>query len=383
MIQTNKQVDLLKITSYFLIEADITLIEPYGSGHINDTYYIKNANEEGADYLLQRINHQVFTDVPALINNIHLVTTHLRGKLREIPGADPDKEVLRLVMAHNHLYYFVDEHGNYWRMYKYIKNTKSIDIVETEEQAFEGGKAFGRFQMLLFDLDINLLSYTIPAFHHIGLRLTRFNTALQADPLGRKKTIGAEVEFIQQRIESMCTILNLGREEGLPLRITHNDTKFNNILLDMNDRAQCVIDLDTVMPGYVAYDFGDAIRTIINTASEDEKELDKIRLNMPLFEAFTKGYLKESAGLLTSNEIKSLPLSVLLFPYMQGVRFLTDYLNGDTYYKIQFPDHNLQRTRAQFQLLRKLEEKYDKIEDFILENANRHLNIKTNSNEAV
>jgi Ser/Thr protein kinase RdoA (MazF antagonist) len=307
----------------------------------------------------------------------------LRGKLREIPGADAEKEVLRLVMAQNHLYYFVDEHGNYWRMYKYIKNTKSIDIVETEEQAFEGGKAFGRFQVLLFDLDINLLSYTIPAFHHIGLRLTRFNTALQANPLDRKKTIAAEVEFIQQRIENMCAILNLGREEGLPLRITHNDTKFNNILLDMNDKAQCVIDLDTVMPGYVAYDFGDAVRTIINTASEDEKELDKIRLNMPLFEAFTKGYLKESASLLTSNEIKSLPLSVLLFPYMQGVRFLTDYLNGDTYYKIQFPDHNLQRTRAQFQLLRKLEEQYDKIEDFILGNANRHLNIKTNSGEAV
>jgi Ser/Thr protein kinase RdoA (MazF antagonist) len=377
--------NLLKIASNFKINADISSIEPYGSGHINDTYYIKNINSEGSDYLLQRINHRVFKDVPSLMNNIQLVTTHLRTRLKEIPGADPDKEVLSLVKTNEHLYYFLDEGGNYWRMYKYIKNTKSIDIVETNEQAFEGGKAFGRFQMLLFDLDINLLNYTIPAFHHIGLRLTRFNSALQADPLDRKNAVAAEVEFIQLRIEAMCAILNLGREEGLPVRITHNDTKFNNILLNLNDKAQCVIDLDTVMPGYVAYDFGDAIRSIINTAPEDEQDLDKIRLNIPLFEAFTQGYLKESVGFLTENEIKSLPLSVLLFPYMQGVRFLTDYLNGDTYYKIHFPDHNLQRTRAQFQLLRKLEEQYSKIENFIWETANTYLNkdINTNRSEAV
>jgi Ser/Thr protein kinase RdoA (MazF antagonist) len=380
MIETNKQVDLLKITSNFIIGTDISSIEPYGSGHINDTYYIKNANDEDPDYLLQRINHQIFIDVQSLMNNIYLVTTHLRTKLKGISGADPDKEVLSLVMTHNHHHYFLDEHGNYWRMYKYIENTKSIDIVETEEQAFEGGKAFGRFQVLLFDLDINLLNYTIPAFHHIGLRLTRFNTALQADPLDRKKSVAAEVEFIQQRIESMCAILDLGREEGLPLRITHNDTKFNNILLDLNNKAQCIIDLDTVMPGYVAYDFGDAIRSIINTAPEDEKDLDKIGLNVPLFESFTKGYLSASAGFLTENEIKSLPLSVLLFPYMQGVRFLTDYLNGDTYYKTHFPHHNLQRTRAQFQLLRKLEEQYAKIENFVLDTASACLKKDINTN---
>jgi Ser/Thr protein kinase RdoA (MazF antagonist) len=374
MIQTKEQFNLSNIALNFRIEADISSITPYGSGHINDTYYVKNSHNGESDYLLQRINHTVFRDVPALMNNIYLVISHLRSKLKEIPGADPDKEVLSLVKTNDHLYYYLDEQGNYWRMYKYITNTKSIDIVETKEQAFEGGKAFGRFQTLLSDLDINLLHYTIPDFHHIGLRLTRFNTALQTDPLGRKKTISAEIEFIQKRIESMCAILKLGKEEKLPLRITHNDTKFNNVLLDENDRAQCVIDLDTVMPGYVAYDFGDAIRTIINTAPEDEKELDKIKLNMPLFEAFTEGYLKESASFLTESEIKSLPLSVLLFPYMQGVRFLTDYLNGDTYYKVHFPDHNLQRTRAQFQLLGKLEEQYSKIENFIWETSGVYLN---------
>ncbi len=374
MTQTKEQFNLSDIALNFRIEADTASITPYGPGHINDTYYVKNSNNGESDYLLQRINHTIFRDVPALMSNIYLVTTHLRSKLKEIPDADPDKEVLSLVKTNDSLYYYLDGQGNYWRMYKYITNTKSIDIVETEEQAFEGGKAFGRFQTLLSDLDINLLHYTIPDFHHIGLRLTSFNAALQADPVDRKKTISAEVEFIQKRTESMCAILKLGNEKKLPLRITHNDTKFNNILLDENDRAQCVIDLDTVMPGYVAYDFGDAIRTIINAAAEDEKELDKVKLNMPLFEAFTEGYLKESASFLTENEIKSLPLGVLLFPYMQGVRFLTDYLNGDTYYKVHFPDHNLQRTRAQFQLLSKLEEQYSKIENFIWETSGIYLN---------
>ena len=377
--------DLSKIVSNFKIDAEIASIEPYGSGHINDTYFIKNNHKAGVDYLLQRINHHVFKDVPALINNIHLVISHLRTKLKEVPGADPEREVLSMIMTHDNRYYFRDVQGNYWRIYKYLENTKSIDIVETEEQAFEGGKAFGGFQRLLFDLDINLLNNTIPGFHHIELRLTHFNSSLEADPSDRRKDLSEEVEFIQKRMENMCTILKLGREEGLPLRITHNDTKFNNILLDQNDQAQCVIDLDTVMPGYVAYDFGDAIRTIINTAQEDEKDLDKIRLNVPLFKAFTKGYLKESAGFLTEGEIKSLPLGVLLFPYMQGVRFLTDYLNGDTYYKTHFPDHNLQRARAQFQLLRKMEEQYPEIEDFIRDTAGSYWNkgINTSRSEAV
>lgn len=380
MIQANKQVDLLKITSNFIIGTDVASIEPYGSGHINDTYYVKNNHSQKPDYLLQRINHLVFKDVPALMNNIVLVTSHLRAKLREIPSADPDKEVLTLIQTRDYRYFHQDENGNFWRMYKYIQNTKSVDIVETNDQAFEGGKALARFQTLLFDLDTNLLNYTIPDFHNIAMRLTRFNTVLLNDPLCRKASVFSEIEFIQKRVQSMFTILGFGKERKLPTRITHNDTKFNNILLDEQGRAQCIIDLDTVMPGYIAYDFGDAIRTIINTAAEDEKDLQKIKLNMPLFEAFTQGYLKESAAFLTEDEIQSLPLAVLLFPYMQGVRFLTDYLNGDTYYKINFPDHNLQRTRAQFQLLRKLEEQYAEIENFVSETASACLKKDKNTN---
>lgn len=383
MIQTKTQLNLEEIASNFQIGAEIAFIDPYGSGHINDTYFIKNASDENPDYLLQRINHLIFRNIPALMNNIYLVTNHLRKRLKEIPGADPDKEVLSLVKTKAMANYFRDEQDNYWRMYKYIRNTRSVDVVETKEQAFEGGRALGWFQMLLLDLDINLLQYTIPDFHHIGLRLTHFNTALQTDLFDRKRTIPDEIGFIHQRVAQMCAILELGKAEKLPLRVTHNDTKFNNILLDENDQAQCMIDLDTVMPGYVAYDFGDAIRTIINAAPEDEKDLHKITLNFPLFQAFTEGYLKASAGFLTEHEIKSLSIGVLLFPYMQGVRFLTDHLNGDSYYKVQFPGHNLQRARAQFQLLRKLEERYAEIEDFIknVADTSSKTALNTNSNE--
>jgi hypothetical protein len=361
------QLNLLKIAAKFVNEAAVASIQPYGSGHINDTYYVKN--HDFHDFLLQRINHNVFKDIPALMNNISLVLAHMRKKLKKINGAEPDKELLSLVLTHDHHNYYLDEQGNYWRMYKYIGNTRSIDIVETRQQAFEGGKAIGNFQALLFDLDSSLLNHTIPDFHHIGNRLAQFNAAILADPLDRKKTIISEIEFIMDRTERMSTILKFGDEGKLPLRITHNDTKFNNILLDEQNRAQCVIDLDTVMPGYVAYDFGDAIRTIINSGSEDEKDLNNIQLNMSLFEAFATGYLIASSGFLTENEIKSLPMGVLLFPYMQGVRFLTDYLNGDIYYKIHFPGHNLQRSRAQLQLLRKLEENYAGIETIIQEIA--------------
>jgi Ser/Thr protein kinase RdoA (MazF antagonist) len=205
------------------------------------------------------------------------------------------------------------------------------------------------------------------------LRLNQYHTALENNQAARKHLVGEEIRFISERIERMNALPALIKEEHLPLRVTHNDTKFNNILLNERDCAQCVVDLDTVMPGYVAYDFGDAIRTLINTAAEDEANLSKIGLNMPIFEAFTKGYLAETVEWLTEGEIKSLCLSVPLFPYMQGVRFLTDYLQGDTYYRTHFNDHNLQRARAQFQLLRKIEAEYENIEDIIWETANRCL----------
>jgi thiamine kinase-like enzyme len=270
-----------------------------------------------------------------------------------------------MVWAKDKQCFFCDTAGNYWRMYLFLKDTKSYDLVLTDQQAYEGGKAFGKFQLLLSDLDANLLFETIPDFHNIAMRLDRLNKAVLANVEGRVKEVLPELTFVIERADAMVTILNLGKEGKLPLRITHNDTKFNNILLDMNDHGQCVIDLDTVMPGYVAYDFGDAIRTIINTASEDESDITKVNLNIPLFKAYTEGYFKSAGGFLSDMEVKTLVLGVLLIPYMQGVRFLTDYIEGDVYYKTRFAEHNLQRTRVQFQLLKKLEEQYAVLDQII------------------
>ncbi|MDB5022397.1 MAG: hypothetical protein JWP78_152 [Mucilaginibacter sp.] len=353
------------ILAKFCVEGDIAEVTPYGSGHINGTYYVRNSYSNFPDYLLQHINNYVFKDIPGLIRNIELVTTHLRKKISLIAGANPALEVLTLIPTKDDLFYYLDDKGGFWRLYIYLKETNSYDIIETEHQAFEGGKAFGRFQSLLADLDSSLLSETIPEFHNIESRLKTFHQTVEENTGELVKDCIPEIMFLNERIEEMGTILNWGKAGKLPLRITHNDTKFNNVLLDKNDRAQCVIDLDTVMPGYVAYDFGDAMRTVTNTAAEDEKDLSKININMILFEAYTKGYLKETIVFLTDAEIKSLIYGVFLLPYMQAVRFLTDFIQGDKYYKIHFKGHNLQRAKAQIQLLRKLEDHRPVLEKII------------------
>jgi hypothetical protein len=363
--EEKKAYNIFEIASNFCIEGNIETIVPHGSGHINDTFHVKNTNPALPGYLLQRINHHVFENVPALMANVQLVTSHLKKKLALVAGSNPDKEVLTIVLAKDGQCFFCDAEGNYWRMYCFLKDTKSYDLVLTEQQAYEGGKAFGKFQLLLADLDAGLIYETIKGFHDITMRLDNLNKVVLADPENRVKDVLPELSFVMERSRAMVTIINLGKEGKLPLRIIHNDTKFNNILLDANDHGQCVIDLDTVMPGYVAYDFGDAIRTIINTASEDEEDLTKIDLSIPLFTAYAQGYFESAGGFLTDTEVKSLSMGVLLIPYMQGVRFLTDYIAGDVYYKTHFAGHNLQRTRAQFQLLRKLEEKYDLLDQVI------------------
>ncbi|GAC1312256.1 MAG: aminoglycoside phosphotransferase family protein [Mucilaginibacter sp.] len=349
--------DINDITSKFKINGKAISVKPFGSGHINDSF--KVVTDTGGSYLLQRINHFVFKDVHGLMDNIANVTRHLKDKLTNVPGSSPGKEVLNLVENNNNGNYIEDDNGDYWRIFHFLNDTKSYDQVLTETQAFEGGKAFGRFQALLSDMDPDLVVDTIPNFHNIEHRLSNLDKAIVADTSKRVSLVGEEVEFINRRRESMSRILLLGRAGILPKRIIHNDTKFNNVLLDESDHAQCVIDLDTVMPGYVAYDFGDAVRTTINTAPEDEPDLKKITLNMPLFTAYVKGYLPQTAGFLTDPEVNSLTDGALLLPYMQGVRFLTDYLDGDKYFKVNSPEHNLQRTRAQFCLVNKLEEAED------------------------
>ena len=354
------------VVSQFVLQGKFVSARPFGSGHINDTYRVMTDN--GNSYLLQKINHFVFKDVEGLINNLVNVTAHLKKKLKTIQGSNPGKEVLSLVGTNSGSWYIKDYTGSYWRLFVFLDKTKSYDLVLTEKQAFEGGKAFGRFQAMLADMDTSLVADTIPDFHNIEFRLENLDKAIVADTAHRLSKIPHEIEFVNQRRDEMLRILRLGRDGILPERIIHNDTKFNNVLLDEFDRAQCVIDLDTVMPGFVAYDFGDAIRTIINNAPEDEPELHLVNLNIPLFTAYVKGYLQQAARFLTEAEVNSLIDGALLLPYMQGVRFLTDYLNGDVYFKIHSPWHNLQRAKAQFQLVRKLEEAKETLNNIILKN---------------
>lgn len=350
-----------EILSHFRI-GRVDEILPYGTGHINQTFLVKSSDGNGMNYLLQRINHNIFKDVPVLINNILTVTGHLRKKAIAIPGSNPDQEVLSLVETNDGTYYCQDAEGNYWRMYYFIYAT-SYDILENKQQAYEGGKAFGRFQAQLGDLNIKTISETIPDFHNVLLRLQRFNAALDSDIAGRAQSAAVEIAFVQVWMDDMIAAWkNLLK---LPVRVIHNDTKFNNVLLDQDDCVQCVIDLDTVMPGYVAYDFGDAIRIIINTAAEDEQNLEKINLNIPFFKAYVQGYLEKAISFLTEEETESLLTGIFLITYEQIVRFLTDYLENDTYYKTHFPGHNLQRTRAQMQLLLKLEEARQELQTII------------------
>lgn len=365
---------LASLAGEFDIEGKVVDVSPFGSGHINDTFRVITDGLNAKRYLLQRVNHHVFKDVAAVMENIQRVTSHLKMRYTAEYGVDNNQEhrVLTLIPTRGSATYHCDEQHNFWRMFILLSGTRSYDIVGTPQQAKEGGRAFGQFQRLLADLDVDLIHEVLPDFHHIGSRLGQLGRAVAADPVGRVAQVKGELSFIKHRERGMHAILDLAAEGRLPVRITHNDTKFNNVLLDTDDRAQCVIDLDTVMPGYVAYDFGDAIRTIINSAAEDEADLYRVKLNIPLFEAYAEGYFEEAHHFLTTDEVASLMDGVLLFPYMQAVRFLTDFLEGDHYYKIQHTDHNLQRTRAQLKLVSELEAHEPELRAIVARVANKY-----------
>jgi hypothetical protein len=357
MIDTDntKAIAYLPIVNFFVIEGQPTSIEPFGSGHINDTYKIVTDLKDHPNYMLQRINNNVFKNVDHLMANLAIVCNHIRKKLETMEEDNIEGKVLTPIPTHDGQLYYRDAQNTYWRMFILIEGTKTYDIVETTRQAEEGGNAFGRFQAMLADLNPHDIHEVIPNFLNIASRLRDFKEAVSRNVAKRAEKVQEEINFVLARENKMNTVLDMASKSQIPLRITHNDTKFNNVLLNQADEAQCVIDLDTVMPGYVAYDFGDAIRTIINSAAEDEADLNKVTLNIPLFEAYTSGYLESAHHFLYPMEVKSLVDGVLLLPYMQVVRFLTDYLNGDTYYKISHAEHNLQRTKAQMKLVIEIE----------------------------
>jgi Ser/Thr protein kinase RdoA (MazF antagonist) len=369
-VQSSK--NIAEVVSHFKCAADARSQKAYGSGHINDTYLLKNLQPTGPDYLLQRINHRIFINVEKLTDNMRRVTEHLRNKVKEYGHGDPLKEVMTMLPTDTGRFFYKDSAGYYWRMFYFLSDTKSYDVVETEKQAYEGGKAFGRFQAMLSDIPAGELFEVIPDFHNIQKRLQQLDEAVAGNATGRVASVKNELDTVAKYAASMQYFQQPGQVATLPKRVIHNDTKFNNVLLDKNDEAQCVIDLETVMDGYVAYDFGDAIRTIINTTTEDEADLSKIQLNIPLFNAYVKGYLKEASKFLTDAEVNSLMKGALLLPYMQAVSFLTDHINGDKYFKIKFEGHNLQRARAQLQLVKMLEANTAAMHKVILSEINSY-----------
>jgi len=361
----NDQDRLRSIVSQFIDKKDNVEIMPLGKGHINDSYKVV-ANEN--EYVLQRINHHIFQNVPELQNNIFRVTRHIREKLEEKGVAEIDRRVLSLVPALDGALYYKDSSGDYWRLMDYIKESKSYDEINPE-LAYRAGMAFGEFQKMLADLPGDPLFETIPNFHNIESRLETFRQSVRADKAGRLNEVADLVNEIEERAGAMCKPERMHREGRLPKRTNHCDTKVNNILFDHNDQVLCVVDLDTVMPGYVLSDFGDFIRTGANTGAEDDKELDNISVDLAIFEGYTKGYLENAASFLTDIEIEHLAFGAKLLTYMQMVRFFTDYIDGDTYYKIAYPDHNLVRTKAQFKLLKSLEENFDEMQRIVSEAA--------------
>jgi len=357
-----KQTPSTALFSQFQLEDKITAVEPFGNGHINDTFLAINS-EGKAKYILQRINHHIFTNVDMLSNNIRIVTSHIRKKLIISGETEVDRKVLTFLPAKTGKFYHFDG-DNYWRVCLYIPDSRTYEEVNPEF-SYEAGKAFGRFQSMLSDLPEGTLGETIPNFHNMEFRLKQFKEAVDTNVAGRLGETRKLADALLERSETYCIQEQLYREGKLKKRINHCDTKVNNILFDQKGKVLCVIDLDTVMPGFVLSDIGDFIRTACNTGAEDDEHLDHIHVNMEIFKAYTRGYMETAKDFLSHLEIQMLPYGGRLLTYMQTVRFFTDYLAGDTYYKIHSPKHNWQRSLAQFKFLRELEAKASEMDEFM------------------
>ncbi len=340
----------------------------YGSGHINDTYRIVLERGEGVPaeiLILQRMNTEIFTEPILLMENIANVTGHLKKKIAE-NGGDPKRETLSIVYAQDGKPYYVDEAENFWRCYPFIADTISLDRAETTEDFYQSAVAFGNFQRLLSDFPAEQLHETIPHFHDTKARFEVFKKAVAEDICGRAAGVKEEIEFILAREDVANVFGDMQAKGELPLRVTHNDTKLNNVLMDSKTRkGLCVIDLDTVMPGLAMNDFGDSIRFGASTADEDEPDLSKVSCDMGLFEVYTKGFIEGCGGKLTEKEIELLPMGAKVMTYECGMRFFTDYLQGDTYFKIHREGQNLDRCRTQLKLVADMEKKWETMQEIV------------------
>ena len=339
--------DLKTIIGHFSIQGDVITVEPFGGGHINDTFRIHCVEQ---NYLLQKVNRYVFRDIKGLMNNIDLVTNHIRQKLIDEHSDDINQRSLQVIKTKSGDLYFEDEENQCWRIFNFIENHIVYDRAPNQEIAYEGAKAFGLFLSQLSDLDPKHIVDTIPNFHNIIFRLENLEKAISRDPVNRVKQVKKEIEYARKSVEIMTVIYNLGKKGIIPVRIVHNDTKINNVLFSKENKGLCVTDLDTVMAGFAHYDFGDVIRTGATTADEDEEDLAKVNYDLGMFEAFSMGFLENTTDILNKEEIDTFAHAALLFPFIMGIRFLTDYIEGDVYYKIKHPEHNLTRARAQLKL---------------------------------
>lgn len=352
------------IASQFAIQGTISQISPLGNGLINDTYKITTAEPAEHDYVLQRINHHIFTDVPLLQHNIEVVTGHIRRQLEKAGTPDIDRRVLTfLPTKEGKTFYYDEEKDEYWRVSVFISNAVTIEKVD-ETSSYNAGNAFGNFESMLTDV-ADQLGETIPSFHNMELRRDQLRDVLRRDPVGRAASVAEFVNQIESYMDEMCQGERLLREGKLALRVCHCDTKVNNVMFDTEGNVLCVIDLDTVMPNFIFSDYGDFLRTGANYVAEDCPDMGKVGFNMDIFKAFTEGYLKGAGSFLLPVEIENLPYAAALFPYMQCVRFLWDYISGDKYWKCKYPDHNFDRANNQLHLFLSAESHYNEMKDFI------------------
>jgi Ser/Thr protein kinase RdoA (MazF antagonist) len=320
--------DFKNIVSHFAFEGEFAEVNPHGFGHINDTFavYFKMADGRTHRYILQRINHNTFKQPEDLMENVEMVTRHLRKKIIAA-GGDPERETLNIIPAVDGKSFYKDEVGNYWRGYIFIEGAQTYQVVENLNHLYNAGKAFGKFQMLLGDFPGEKLHETIPNFHNTKMRFENFVEAVNKDVMNRAKNVKPEIDFALKRADDALVLLNLLEQGKLPLRVTHNDTKFNNVMIDdKTGEGICVIDLDTVMPGLSLYDFGDSIRSGANPAAEDEQDLSKVCMDLQLFESFAHGFIESAGRSLTALEIGYLPFSAKIMTFECGIRFLEDYL---------------------------------------------------------
>lgn len=346
---------LMDIASRFNLEGEVQQVAPLGEGFINDTFTVTTRGD-ASNYILQRKNRNVFPNVPAMMSNIERVTAHLRRKVAAA-GGDVTREVLTVVRTRDNVPYWQDEQGEYWAVTRFISGSVTHDRANTPRLAYKGGQGIGRFQSQLADFTGHLTP-VIEGFHDMNYRMKQWREALRTDAKGRAESVREEISWIESRRKHMLAFQQMVDNGTLPQRVTHNDTKISNILFDRDDNVLCVIDLDTVMSSTSLNDYGDAIRSYTNTGAEDDRDLSRVGMSMEMMEAYTRGYLDERRSTLQPVEKEWLAFSALFITYEQVLRFLMDYIDGDTYYKIAYPEHNLVRARAQHRLLVSMEDQY-------------------------